>query len=322
MLQPTDFKEKQILFIDTRAEEGKSAIRFQNDHIVYTKDEKVVNRASCHKALVVFIVGEISITSSLLRKGAELGVTFVLMNSNYKHYASVGMYAEGNYLLRSRQYTLSDKENLHIAKHLIANKILNQARLLGKKSSDDDVRKVLQKVHKSKDRETLLGTEGNYAHIFFKTYFSDIGWRKRAPRAKEDIPNLLLDIGYTVLFNICEAILRAYGFDLYKGVYHQLFFARKSLVTDIEEPFRCIVDHALKKAYALDRVKEEDFVVKKNGEYMLPWKHSAKYYRIFSEAILDRKMEIYDYIYNFYIHIILPNENKLKNFNINKNYKK
>lgn len=71
------------------------------------------------------------------------------------------------------------------------------------------------------------------------------------PRTRADIPNLLMDIGYTFIYNFVEANLNLYGFDIYKGFYHQLFFERKSLVCDLVEPFRCLIDKQIRKMYNL-----------------------------------------------------------------------
>jgi CRISPR-associated protein Cas1 len=51
--------------------------------------------------------------------------------------------------------------------------------------------------------------------MFFTNYFKEIGWNRRSPRAKNDVKNLLMDIGYTYLFHYIEALLRLYGFDNY-----------------------------------------------------------------------------------------------------------
>lgn len=90
-----------------------------------------------------------------------------------------------------------------------------------------------------------MGLEGTVAKAFFAAYFQDLNWHGRHPRMKSDIINVVLDIGYTILFNFMESFLRMFGFDLYVGVYHRLWFKRKSLVCDLIEPFRCIVDHTV-----------------------------------------------------------------------------
>ncbi len=317
MIQLPDLREKQILFIDTRAHEGETNVRFENDNIVFIKDGKVINRASCHRVLAVCILGELTVTTGLLRKGTECGVSFFFMTHNFRVYATMGAYSEGNYLLRSQQYTLSREANMHIAKCLVKNKIKNQARLLG--GNMQDIADILQSVDDVEMDDELRGIEGNYARLFFKTYFEPTGWVRREPRVKGDIQNLLLDIGYTTLFNFIDALLRLYGFDVYKGVYHKLFFARKSLVNDIQEPFRCIVDKALLKAYNRGQINKKDFCVK-DGAYVLPWEHSQKYYRIFSEEIMGRKEEIYLFVQAFYRHI-MHQGNEMIEFNIMKNYK-
>jgi CRISPR-associated protein Cas1 len=62
--------------------------------------------------------------------------------------------------------------------------------------------------------------------------------------------------------------LRLYGFDVYKGFYHKLFFNRKSLASDIMEPFRCVIDKALLKAFNLKQINEKDFKIV-DGRYVL-----------------------------------------------------
>ncbi len=317
MLTLPDFKEKQILFIDTRSHEGETKIRFQNDNLVFLKDEKIINRASCHKIFTIFIIGEITITSGIIKNALRYGISIFFLTSNFKVYAEIGSKGEANFLLRMQQYkTLVEKE-LKLAKFLVKNKLKNQARLLEKKIEKE----IIIKIEKSENEESLRGIEGNYAKEFFKIYFKKLKWQRREPRTKLDINNLLLDIGYTQIFNFIDSLLRLYGFDTYKGVYHKLFFARKSLSCDIEEPFRSIIDKALLKAFNLGKINNDDFKFK-DGGFILPWENSFKYSRIFSEAIMDRKEEIYNFIQAYYRHIMRDEDNDLIEFNINKNYKK
>jgi len=99
--------------------------------------------------------------------------------------------------------------------------------------------------------DSLRGLEGNASKLFFSAYFKEIGRHRRAPRTKEDILNLLLDIGYSYLYRFIESNLNLYGFDIYKGFYHTLFFERKSLVCDLVEPWRCIMEKKIRKMYNL-----------------------------------------------------------------------
>ena len=322
MLNPNDFKEKQILFIDPKESDGQLGLRVQNTNLVLTRDGKAVNKISLHNILSVFVVGDMTITTKLIEAITKHGASIYFLKRNFLVYASFGANAEANYLARVRQYEMPKDKELELAKFLVVNKIKNQARLLNVQKTSR-YKEAIQNAKNAQDFKSLLGVEGNFSSIFFKEYFKDIGWRRRAPRTREDIPNLLLDIGYTILFNFLDSILRLYGLDLYKGVYHRQFFARKSLVTDIQEPFRSIIDKALLKGYRLGIINENDFKFdRKKLEFVLPWKHASKYYKLFAEEIMERKMEIFDFILAFYRHIMMPEKNKLKEFNINKNYNK
>ena len=65
-----------------------------------------------------------------------------------------------------------------------------------------------------------------------------------------------------------ESYIKMFGFDLYVGVYHRLWFKRKSLVCDLIEPFRCIIDHATLLAFNRKQFTSQDFTVNKQ-EYRL-----------------------------------------------------
>ena len=129
--------------------------------------------------------------------------------------------------------------------------------------------------------------------------FDEMDWKGRRPRVKHDITNLLLDIGYTQLFHIIDAMLNLYGFDTYKGVYHQPFFQRKSLVSDLVEPFRTIVDQSVRNAYKLGQINRDDFDYI-NGQYRIFGKKAQAYSAITLKALIDQKNEMFLYIQQYY----------------------
>lgn len=315
MLSLPDFKEKQILF--ARAEWGtRASLRFQNDNIVFLKDGQVVNRASCHKVFAVFVSGDIMITSRLLQKAAAHAVSVFFMRQNMEVAAPFVAAADGNYLLRMKQYALTPDRELGMAKAIIKNKAENQLRLLKSRGANDKEMKYWEKATgrllEAEDGQKLLGMEGELSKRFFSSYFRPIGWYRRMPRVKQDIPNFLLDMGYTYLFNITDALLRLHGFDTYKGVYHKLFFQRKSLACDLMEPFRCIIDRALLKAYNLKQVHDADFPVVQR-KLSLSFNTQQKYAGIFLQAVMDAKEDLFTYVHEFYRHI-MDTENPFPSF--------
>ena len=317
MLTLPDFREKQILFI--QAENGlENNIKFNNDNVVYSKDGKIINKMSCHKVFAIFIIGDLTISSVLIRNALQYGVSIFLLKKNLEVYATIGAKAEGNYLLRIKQYNLQNE--LFLSKQITKNKISNQLILLknNKKISNEDYKiskkDLFNKIDNAKDNNQLLGIEGSFAKNFFNLYFKELEWYRRMPRAKVDIYNVLMDMGYTFIFNYVDSLLRIYGFDTYKGFYHQLFFQRKSLTCDLVEPFRCIIDKQLLKSYNLKQINKKDFKYA-NGRYFLKYSESREYAKIFLEAIMKNKEEIFCYTRDFY-RFILNDKNDQKDFPI------
>jgi CRISP-associated protein Cas1 len=311
MLSIPEITTKQVLFIQAEADLSNK-LRLENENIIYEKDGKISNKASVYRVLAIFIVGEFTITSKLIQKLLSFGISVFFLKINYKLYAAIEAKAEGNFLVRQRQYTASSTEECELAKLIVKQKIKNQEKLLKQIKNEVGIKQLdisLKQIEKAKNSKELLGIEGISAKIFFTEYFknSNINWLRRLPQTKIDIPNLLLDIGYTYLLNFIDSLLRLYGFDTYKGIYHTLFFERKSLSCDLMEPFRFIVDKTLLKAYNLKQINEKDFSIK-NGVYQLDWKNSGKYSQIFLTAILENKVEILKYIQGYYRYFMRPDK--------------
>lgn len=311
-----DFKEKQILFILT--EQGVSnKIKIYNENIVFEKEEKVVDKISCHKVFCVFIIGHISITSELIRNGLKYGISFFLLQNNFQCYARINSKNDGNYLLKMKQYLIDPLQEIEIAKNIIFNKIKNQNKLLKSRKINDviDIKKISKKIKNINNFESLRGLEGLISKNFFKFYFKDLNWYKRMPRVKPDEINYLLDMGYTFLFNFIDSLLNLFGFDTYRGFYHRLFFQRKSLTCDILEPFRCIIDRAILKIFNLKIFNQKDFKIK-DGKVFLKYKNSSKYALYFLKEIISYNEEIYCYIRDFYHYVMDNKKYKFPYFNI------
>ena len=190
---------------------------------------------------------------------------------------------------------------------MVKNKIANQATVIRKiqrqKYIIDD---YLLKVDQARSIDSIRGIEGNFASIYFSVIFKDVGWYKRSPRTKPDIPNLLLDIGYTFMFNYIDGMLRLFGFDTYKGIYHQLFFQRKSLACDLMEPLRPLIDRHLIKQYNLKVINEKDFKFSQGSFRIKSFDMRKKYADIWLKLIMENKEDIYIFILNFYRYMLNP----------------
>ena len=303
MISLKGFEAKQIVFVFLQQKEKLS---FKNDNLVVTTaDGKIKYQITCYRIFALFVVGHFVMTSGLIQRSHKFSFPVFLMTNSMKLYEVFGGKMEGNVVLRKRQYEYC---GLEIGKHILKNKLQCQRDLLNrqrcksfelKEAIDkiDDYIESIEKYHGELDG--LLGYEGSAARLYFKNHFNNIPWTGRKPRIKSDFVNSTLDIGYTILFNILDALLQVYGFDTYCGVLHRQFYMRKSLVCDLIEPFRPIIDAQVRKAINLQQCKKEDFQVIHN-QYFLKWECNAAYVQFIVKGIFEYKTELFLYVQQFY----------------------
>ncbi len=303
MLSAPDFKQKQIII--ALLSQGEK-LSFKNDNIIIKdKEGEIKHQSTCYRLFALFIVGHATITTGLLQRSKKFGFSITLLSYGLIPYGTWLSKAEGNVLLREKQYQYNSND---IAQHLIQNKIEQQIAMLKKRRKKSielkqDINKLksyLAKIpDKNIDNQSLLGLEGSASRLYFKNMFDEMNWKGRKPRVKHDITNLLLDIGYTQLFHLMDALLNLYGFDNYKGVYHKFFYQRKSLVCDLVEPFRPIIDYQVRKSIKLGQIHEEDFDYI-HGQYRIFGKKAQPYIAMLLKSLLEHKQEMFLYTQSYY----------------------
>ena len=302
MLDKNDFSMKQIVLIFCNNGEKLS---FKNDNlIVKDNDNKMRLQVTCYRIFSVFVIGNTTITSGLIQRAKKFNFSIALFTVNFRLYDIIACPDRGNTLLHKKQYAY---QGLSVARIIVDNKIQNQQLLLKTvRNKSDYLKDALEKMNSYRENLLnaeslfeLMGYEGLSSKLYFKSWFNNVLWTGRKPRVKNAMTNSILDIGYTILFSFIEALLNIYGFDLYVGVLHREFYMRKSLVCDLVEPFRPIIDRRVKTIINLNEVTEKDFLIR-NNQYQLKWESSPKIVAEFLKAIMDYKLEIFVYIQSYY----------------------
>lgn len=287
-------------------------IRVSSGELVLEEQEqgsdrtKTLTKMPFQKILALFVVGHISVTTPLIEKCQKFGVALIVVKPSFRPVFFWMNSAEANFLLHQRQYDF-DRQDISIAKVIVENKLRNQLAALGDTRRKDDLTAEAKDMLAAcidtlpgvSDYNALMGIEGTGAKAFFRAFYQDHDWHQRRPRAKCDALNASLDIGYTILFNFIECYLRMFGFDLYVGVYHRLWFKRKSLVCDLMEPMRPIIDKAVRTAWNRKQFSEKDFDVQK-GEWRLKLEKNGDYCRVFFDALIPYKVDVFKYVQTYY----------------------
>ena len=302
MFTAPDFSKKQIVFV--LFNEGEK-MAFSNDNLV-VKDAngKIKFQCTCYRLFLVFAVGHTVMTSVILQKAQKFGFFIAMMTPGFRLYALLGAEKNGHTLLHRKQYGYT---GVGIARAIVKNKIENQVwelkRVRNKNDSVKDaivrINAYIQNLSKTENLQEMMAYEGLASKLYFKNHFNNVEWKGRQPRLKRDYVNAALDIGYTLLFTFMDALLSSFGFDTYCGVMHREFYMRKSLVCDMVEPFRPLIDRAVKKAINLKQIKAEDFMVLK-GQYRLKWDESARYISFLMQPLMDNKESIFVYVQSYY----------------------
>lgn len=309
---PTMFTHKDIeyrtIFVVNCLE--KRNLRVSNGELLLEEvndiGSKTLTKLPFQKILALFVIGHISVTTPLIEKCKKFNIALVVMKPSLRPVFFWADAAEANYLLRRKQYEMS-KNDISIAKIFVANKIANQLTLLKNTRMSDELTTIakfrctraLDAIDAILDYDRLMGLEGIVSKSFFAAYFQNNKWTVRRPRIKSDALNATLDIGYTILFNYIESFVRMFGFDIYAGVYHRLWFKRKSLVCDLMEPFRCIIDNTVRSAFNRKQCTDKDFVVNK-GEWRLRTEKNKDYCRLFFDVLIRYKGDVFKYIQAYY----------------------
>ena len=199
--------------------------------------------------------------------------------------------------LRKQQYLVAEDPGfcLSVAKALVYGKIHNALQFCSRqrkrpsKAGLERLKRTRRQVEAVRDLDALRGHEGTASSQYFALYRELIkprlGFTKRVKRPPTDPINILLSLGYTLLFNSVYAMVNVVGLDPYQGFYHQERFGHPALVSDLMEEFRStVVDSAVLWVVNKGLISDDDFTRDESGQLRL----SAEGLKCFLKHYEDR----------------------------------
>ena len=182
-------------------------------------------------------------------------------------------------LIRAQVRCSDDPQwRLEVATALIAVKLMNYAALAtavparkGADSTVDQLQELAHRAWRCERIEQLLGLEGAGAAAWYRSFGGRVSARfafpgRKAPRA-EDPLNVLLNIGYTALHRWLVILLRQQGFAPSLGILHTPRRGHAALASDLQEPFRHLVDRVVIEFS--HEMSPNDFQQVQNGPFAL-----------------------------------------------------
>ncbi|HUW47603.1 MAG TPA: CRISPR-associated endonuclease Cas1 [Patescibacteria group bacterium] len=165
---------------------------------------------------------------------------------------------------RISQYeSLKNGKGLEIAKQIVLAKIEGQNQLLRKNGLRQlDMVQLNKRIADADSRQKLITIEGHCAELYFRQIFQLMPKSMRIERRRGfkayDIANNILNLAYEILrWKVYRAIIRA-KLEPFLGFVHSEQFGKPSLVCDLMEPYRCLIDDFV--IQYCKSIKKKDFI--------------------------------------------------------------
>ena len=230
----------------------------------------------------VIITGKVSISSELINFLCQSGISLLLTSTTLRPIARlVSVKLGGTAENRIEQYeSIKDERSSEIGKTIITGKMRNQISNLryyskSRRMNEPESRILYQLSEKIKEkleglkveefheieeaRRRILAYEGEAANIYWegmKLVFSKWNFRGRERKSSDPV-NICLNVCYNLLSGQIWKYTLTFGLDPFLGYIHVERPGRLSLIYDLMEPYRPMVDRFV--ASFLRRMRREDF---------------------------------------------------------------
>jgi len=251
-----------------------------------------------------------SVSSGALATCAFWGIDLLILTQRGNPVAYLkSLEYDSHVKTRICQYeAIKNGKGIEIAKKIVLSRIEGQNRILRKYSLNQHdlvkARETISKIESDKlsvVRKRLLGIEGFHTERYFRQIFhllpkAIMVQKRRAFKAYDGINNTF-NLAYTVLkWKVLRAIIKA-KLEPYLGFLHSEQFGKPSLVCDLMEMYRYLIDDFLiqyskslgKKDFTM---KKEDFSRKRKGQREYLKKALAKDFMNKLNSFFESKVEI------------------------------
>lgn len=286
-------------------------LTLDGENVVAKCGEKITARYPLHTLQSIIDFSYMGASPALLGKCADMGVAFTFCSPRGRFLARVTGEANGNVLLRRKQYRVADDEenSCLIAKNMIFGKLYNSKQSIERTRRDHALRVdcealtsvsqltagLLPLVQKETRLDGLRGLEGVAANAYFSIFNELILNSKelfrftvRSRRPPLDAVNALLSLAYSTLALDCASALESVGLDSYVGFLHRDRPGRTSLALDLMEELRpCMADRFVLTCINNRMFDRNDFDFRESGAVLLKDDSRRRFYRAWQERKKD-----------------------------------
>ena len=261
------------------AEQG-AIITKTDGRIVVRKDGKVLEDVPAVQIDQIVVFGNVGFTTPAVKFVLDHGVDVAYLSSRGSYRGRLQPQWSKDGPLRRHQYGRASDPGFCVAvsKDIVLGKLHNTVAFCRRQRRQDaNVSEFLwraealgSQVTSAQTLDEIRGYEGAaaaaYYRILRKFLKQDLGFRRRIPHPPPDPINILLSLGYTLLYNHLYASINIVGLDPYQGFFHQPKRGHAALASDLVEEWRAvIVDSIVLTVINSGEIRAQDFQDSKQG---------------------------------------------------------
>jgi len=254
----------------------------KKENCFLVKNEDRVFEVSAKKVQSIMITTSAFLSTDAIKLAMDNNIDIILLDEYGNPYGRVWQSKLGSTtLIRRKQLEMAnDERGLELAKEWVTRKFENQIEFFSQLkttrpekasklsewiASLEEILKKMQTLEGTLDekRNSIMGYEGSAGRIYFEalSYIMPDRFKfdGRSRQPAEDEFNCLLNYGYGVLYSMVEKACIIAGLDPYVGFLHTDNYNKRSLVYDLIEMSRILVDRTVVFLFSQRQVKVEYF---------------------------------------------------------------
>ncbi|MBI1766344.1 MAG: CRISPR-associated endonuclease Cas1 [Acidobacteria bacterium] len=316
-----------VLYI---TEQG-SVVNLAAGRVAVRKGEELIQDMPVFKLEQIVAYGNIHLTPAVIKHCLRQGIEVAFLSGPGKYEGRLQPEFTKNAVTRLKQYQRAVNPDfcMKLATTIVIGKVRNMIAMIkqqrrlrealresGRNGAREDGRAPLAelealcaRVPGAKSLENLNGHEGAATVMYFKAFRAalkgDWKFETRQYHPPQDPVNVLLSLGYTLLYNDLYAAVNLVGLDPYMGFYHQPRHGHAALASDLMEDLRAVlVDRMVLTALNRRVFSEADFQRDPADKLLLKQEALKRFFALYAQTVQEKTWYAYAAIQTSYRQVM------------------
>ncbi len=250
-----------------------------NDNLRVHRKDKLLYHLPWHSLQAVLLFGNHQVTTQAAHAAMSHNVP-IHLSSGGGHYHGVmasNRAQHGEQLwLRQLEIFRVPQNALACSRAIVAARLAHMKDTVRRRRNSADAlvfERAQRRVEQFDSLESLRGLEGSATRDYYQQLAAllpaSFGFSGRNRRPPIDPFNVLLSIGYTVLYGYSQSVLQVVGLLPRQGFYHQVRGRHAALASDLMEPFRHLVERSALTVVSRHEITHDDFILRPDGRCII-----------------------------------------------------